>query len=133
MMLIFLTIVMPGIAGLDDGEFLRAFQVMDGIIQAGDPVFMLCWVGSVLCIVGTAIYGVVRGPLVGNTTDTSLEEPWQAIGLVVAALAWIVCQVVTFTVNIPRNNRVQALDIANMESEDQLEERTYFEATWNKA
>jgi len=131
-MFIFLTIVMPGIAKLDDGEFLHAFQVIDGVIQANEPTFLFFWIGSVLGIVGTAIYGVVSSPLVGNTTNTALEESWQAIGLLVAALAWLVCQVVTLTINVPRNNRIQSLDIANMDYQEKLAERVYFEATWNK-
>merc|ERR1712226_1685901 len=38
--LLFHIVVMPGIAKLDDGGFLRAFQVMDGVIQQGQPVLL---------------------------------------------------------------------------------------------
>uniref|UniRef100_A0A7R9VN97 DUF1772 domain-containing protein n=1 Tax=Pseudictyota dubia TaxID=2749911 RepID=A0A7R9VN97_9STRA len=130
-MLVFQTVVMPGIAKLDDGEFLRAFQAIDGVIQANEPVFVSTWIGSVLFIVVAAICGVVWSPLVGNA-DGVLEESWQAIGLLVAALAWLVCQWSTLRFNIPRNNRVKALNIAGMKSGEKVVERTYFEATWNK-
>ena len=40
----FALVVMPGIKGLGDREFIRAFQVMDGIIQNNQPIFLLVWV-----------------------------------------------------------------------------------------
>ena len=43
-------IVMPGLSKLDDKEFLRAFQVTDGIIQNKQPLFMLTWVGSIISV-----------------------------------------------------------------------------------
>ena len=42
----FAVVVMPGIRSLGDGEFLRAFQVMDRVIQNNQPIFMLAWIGS---------------------------------------------------------------------------------------
>jgi len=41
----FAVVVMPGLRTLNDGEFLRAFQVMDRVIQNNQPVF--CSSGSV--------------------------------------------------------------------------------------
>ena len=41
-------VVMPGLAKLNDAEFIRAFQVTDGIIQNNQKLFMLCWVGSIV-------------------------------------------------------------------------------------
>lgn len=35
----FAIVVMPGISDLNDREFLRAFQVMDRVIQNNQPVF----------------------------------------------------------------------------------------------
>ncbi len=43
----FALVAMPGIRSLNDREFIRAFQVMDRVIQDNQPVFMLVWVGSV--------------------------------------------------------------------------------------
>ena len=34
-------IVMPGLSKLDDKEFIKAFQVTDGIIQNNQPIFIL--------------------------------------------------------------------------------------------
>ena len=34
-------VVMPGLSNLDDKEFIKAFQVTDGIIQNNQPIFIL--------------------------------------------------------------------------------------------
>ena len=34
-------VVMPGLSKLDDKEFIKAFQVTDGIIQNNQPIFIL--------------------------------------------------------------------------------------------
>ena len=41
----FVLVVMPGIQRLNDREFIRAFQVIDSIIQNNQPIFVLVWVG----------------------------------------------------------------------------------------
>src|SRR5258708_33924323 len=51
----FAIVVMPGIAKLDDGGFIRAFQVIDRVIQNNQPVFLFVWVGSVLALVAAAV------------------------------------------------------------------------------
>ena len=35
-------VVMPGFAKLDDQDFIRAFQVTDGVTQNNQPLFMTC-------------------------------------------------------------------------------------------
>ena len=44
----FAIVAMPGIRNLNDRDFIRAFQVMDRVIQNNQPIFMLVWAGSVL-------------------------------------------------------------------------------------
>ena len=39
-------VVMPGFAKLDDRDFIRAFQVTDGVIQNNQPLFMPGWARS---------------------------------------------------------------------------------------
>ena len=56
----FASVVMPGIGNLTDKEFIRAFQAIDGVIQAGNPVFGLVWVGSVFALVAAAILAVLQ-------------------------------------------------------------------------
>ena len=53
----FAVVVMPGIGNLGDGEFLRAFQVMDRVIQNNQPVFLLVWMGSVVALLASAALG----------------------------------------------------------------------------
>jgi uncharacterized membrane protein len=54
----FAAVVMPGIRSLDDGGFIRAFQVIDGVIQANQPLLIFVWVGSVLALVAAAVLGI---------------------------------------------------------------------------
>src|SRR5690606_2605260 len=97
----FAIVVMPGIKGLDDGGFIRAFQVIDGVIEKNRPLFVLVWVGSVLALIAAAVVGVFA--LTG--VDRAL--------IVAAALAYVLCvQAPTFAVNIPLNNELQRLDVA---------------------
>jgi len=49
---------MPGIESLNDREFIRAFQVMDRVIQNNQPIFVLVWVGSVVALVTSAVLGI---------------------------------------------------------------------------
>ena len=53
-------VVMPGFAKLDDRDFIRAFQVTDGVIQNNQPLFMLAWVGSIVSVVATMILGFIE-------------------------------------------------------------------------
>jgi uncharacterized membrane protein len=50
-------VVMPGIRNLDDDAFIRAFQVIDGVIQNSQPLFVFVWIGSVLSLVTAAGLG----------------------------------------------------------------------------
>jgi uncharacterized membrane protein len=40
----FAVVIMPGISPLDDRGFIRAFQLIDRVIQNNQPLFMLVWV-----------------------------------------------------------------------------------------
>lgn len=118
----FAVVVMPGIRTLGDGEFLRAFQVMDRVIQNGRPIFMLVWVGSVVALVASAALGF--GQL-----------DWTGRGLLIAAAVGYLAgvQLPTAVINIPLNNNVQALAIGDLDAEAQASARRAFEARWNAA
>ena len=107
----FAVVVMPGIGKLDDAGFLRAFQAIDGVIQRGQPLFGLVWLGSVVAVLAAA--GLGASALAGVD-----------LAMVIAALAlWVLgVQVPTFTVNIPLNNRVQRNEVSRQE----------FEPRWNR-
>lgn len=98
----FAVVVMPGIGRLADREFIRAFQVIDGVIQRNQPVFMLVWVGSVIALIGAAVMGFGQMEASG----------WLLILCAVVYLAGV--QLPTFI--IPLNNRLQALDVDAMDA-----------------
>lgn len=119
----FSVVVMPGITQLDDGAYLRAFQVMDGIIQDNSPLFIVMWVGSVVAMLAVLALGLGFGGLPGVT---------RALLVGAAALYLGGVQLPTAAVNIPLNNRVQELQIDQLDTPAAERERGTFEARWNR-
>ena len=116
----FAFVVMPGIRSLNDREFIRAFQAMDGIIQNNQPVFVLVWVGSVVALVTAAVLGF------GQMDGTG------RLLIIFAALAYLFgVQLSTFTINVPLNNNLQALDVDAVNETAQEVARRDFEPRWN--
>ncbi|NEQ47424.1 MAG: DUF1772 domain-containing protein [Leptolyngbya sp. SIOISBB] len=117
----FATIVMPGIKKLSDRDFIRAFQVIDGVIQNNQPLFVAVWLGSVVASVAAA--GLGFGQLVGT----------QRLLLIAAPLVYILgVQLSTFTINVPLNNRLQALNVDAMDAVALKAARMDFEPGWNR-
>ena len=117
----FSVVVMPGIRSLTDREFIRAFQKMDRVIQNNQPLFMLVWIGSVVALIISAVLGV--GQLGG--IERSL--------LIFAALGYLLgVQLPTITVNVPLNNKLQALDADALDATAQNKAREDFEPRWNR-
>ena len=117
----FATVVMPGIKTLNDREFIRAFQVIDGVIQNNQPLFVAVWIGSVVASV--AVLGLRFGQLGGP----------QRLLLVAAPLIYILgVQLSTFTINVPLNNRLQALNVDAMNEAALKVARMNFEPGWNR-
>ncbi|MGD1855005.1 MAG: DUF1772 domain-containing protein [Leptolyngbyaceae cyanobacterium] len=117
----FATIVMPGIKTLNDREFIRAFQVIDGVIQNNQPLFVAVWMGSVVALVAAA--GLGFGQLDGT----------QRLLLVAAPLVYILgVQLSTFTINVPLNNQLQALNVDAMDDVALKAARMDFEPGWNR-
>lgn len=114
-------VVMPGIGKLADEEFLRAFQVMDRVIQNNQPVFLLVWMGSVVALLASAALGL--GQLDG--TGRLLM-----IGAVLVYLLGV--QLPTVTINVPLNNTVQTLEIDSMDDTARAAARQDFESRWNR-
>ena len=113
-------VVMPGIRSLNDREFIRAFQVMDRVIQNYQPIFMLVWVGSVVALVTSAALGI--GQLDGA----------ERLLIIFAALAYLLgVQLPTFTINVPLNNKLQTLNVDAMNETTQKAARKDFEPRWN--
>jgi uncharacterized membrane protein len=117
----FATVVMPGIGRLDDGGFIRAFQVIDGVIQRNQPLFVLVWVGSVLALIAAA-----AAVLWARTGVDRLLS-------IVAALVYLLgVQLPTITINIPLNNRLQRLDPDSTDEPTRRRAREEFEPRWTR-
>lgn len=116
----FATIIMPGIGKLDDRAFVRAFQVIDGVIQAGQPLFGLVWIGSIVSLMVASLLGL-----------------WQLEGLpkwlLLAAnfLYMVGVQLPTLTTNVPLNNRLQAVNFVESSDDTIRSARQEFEVRWN--
>ncbi len=116
----FAVVVMPGIARLSDRDFLISFKQMDGIIQNNQPVFMLVWVGSVVAIMATSIFGVQ------NLVTSQTNLLWLALAFYLLGV-----QLPTARFNIPLNNELQNMDLMKLEESELAIFRLNFETKWN--
>ena len=120
-LLAFATVVMPGIKTLNDREFIRAFQVIDGVLQNNQPLMVAVWMGSILAAVAAAVLGF--GQLDGTQRLLSISAP----------LVYILgVQLSTFTINVPLNNRLQRLNVDAMDEVALKAARMNFEPGWNR-
>ncbi len=117
----FAVVVMPGIRSLNDREFIRAFQVMDRVIQNNQPIFMLVWVGSVVVLIISVVLGI--GQLDGGGR----------LLIIFATIVYLLgVQLPTITINIPLNNKLQTLDVDTINEIEQKVARENFETRWNR-
>jgi uncharacterized membrane protein len=120
-LLAFAVVVLPGLRTLDDGAFLRAFQVVDGVIQRRQPLFLLLWVGALLAVVVVMGFGVRS--LVGT----------ERLLAVAAGVLWLGgVQIVTAVVHLPLNAMVQGIDIAASTRAVLGATRERFEPRWSR-
>jgi uncharacterized membrane protein len=117
----FAVVVMPGIRNLGDRELLRAFREMDGVIQRGDPLFGLVWVGSALASVAALALGLGQ-----------LDGPERVLLALAGGLYLLGVQLPTFVGNIPLNRELQALDIDAADGATCSSARERFEPRWNR-
>ena len=117
----FAVVVMPGIKNLKDAEFIRAFQVMDGVIQNNQPLFILVWMGSTLTLVIAAVLGLFE--------FTGVRR---ALLVIAAAIHVLVVQLPTIRINIPLNNKLQRFDVDTTSEREQQLARSEFEPQWNR-
>ncbi len=115
----FSVVVMPGIRTLPDRDFLRAFKVMDRIIQNNSPWFVLVWAGSVVALIAAAVLNV---PVLAGMPRLLL------IGAVVLYVLGV--QLPTFVVNVPLNNQLQATDLTILDAARLQQARIAFESRW---
>ena len=113
-------VVMPGLSKLDDKEFIKAFQVTDGIIQNNQPIFLLIWVGSIISVVSTIIISIFT---------LGILEGWKIIFVSLVYLIGV--QAITIIIHLPLNKRIQNIDINSTNLQSLNEERKNFETKWN--
>lgn len=116
----FAIITMPGIKQLNDKAFIRAFQVIDGVIQNNQPLFILVWMGSIVSLLVAAGLG---------SQELDGTELAIMIGATVAYLLGV--QLPTIVFNIPLNNMLQTLNVDAMSAAELKIARDKFEAPWN--
>jgi uncharacterized membrane protein len=115
----FTSVVMPGIGKLGDRDFIRSFQVIDGVIQAGQPVFGLVWMGSVVALLLSAVMGGLQ------------LDGIERVFVIVSALVYVLgVQAPTFKINVPLNNTLQRLDVDAMDKDALASARRAFENRW---
>ena len=117
----FAVVVMPGIAKLNDNEYLSAFKHMDGIIQNNQPIFILVWGGSILSVIATSALGIMN------------LDGAQVYLLAAASVLYLVgVQMPTFRFNIPLNNSLQNMNLEELEANEAATFRVHFETSWNR-
>lgn len=118
----FAVVVMPGLRKLDDRAFIRAFQVMDSIIQRNQPVFMLVWLGSVIALLVTVALGFAQ-----------LDVANRAILGTAIGINLLGVQLPTMGINVPLNNQIKKIDVESTDQASLKAAREAFEPKWNRA
>ena len=117
----FAIVTMPGLKRLNDRDFIQAFQAMDAVIQNNQPVFLSVWLGSAVALVMSAVLGI--GHLVGDGR----------LLLIMATLVFLCgVQLPTIVINIPLNNKLQTVDVNEVNATTLDAARKDFEAHWNR-
>ena len=115
----FAVVIMPGLRSLGNHDFLRAFQVIDRVIQNGQPLFVLVWLGSALVTIASTAFGVFK-----------LEGFDRLLIIAAAATYLLAVQLPTITINVPLNNALQRQELAGLDEPTLLEARRSFERRW---
>jgi uncharacterized membrane protein len=118
----FAVVVMPGIGSFDDREFLRSFQRIDGVIQRGEPLFGLVWVGSVVAVIGALALGL--GQVSGSHG---------ALLALAAGVYLLGVQAPTIVINVPLNNELKGMDLDRLDEAVLRSVRERFERRWNRS
>ena len=113
-------VIMPGLSNLDDKEFIKAFQVTDGIIQNNQPIFILIWIGSIVSVLSTIITSIL---------SLGILDAWLIIFVGVVYL--LVVQGITISIHLPLNKSIQNIDINSSNFQTLSKERIAFEKKWN--
>ena len=118
--LTYAVVVMPGLSKLDDKEFIKAFQVTDGIVQNNQPIFILIWIGSIISVLCTIIVSIL---------SLGTLKAWL---IILTSLIYLLgVQGITISIHLPLNKHIQNIDIDTTDSQTLSNERKNFETKWN--
>ena len=118
--LTYAVVVMPGLSKLEDKEFIKAFQVTDGVIQNNQPIFILIWVGSIISVLCTIIVSIL---------SLGILEAWL---IILTSLIYLLgVQGITIWIHLPLNKNIQNIDIDTTDSQILSGDRKNFETKWN--
>ena len=118
--LTYAVVVMPGLSKLDDKEFIKAFQVTDGIVQNNQPIFILIWIGSIISVLCTIIVSIL---------SLGTLKAWL---IILTSLIYLLgVQGITISIHLPLNKHIQNIDIDTTDSQTLSSERKNFETKWN--
>ena len=118
--LIYALVIMPGLSKLDDKEFIKAFQVTDGIIQNDQPIFIVIWIGSIVSVLSTIITSIL---------SLGILDAWLIIFVSVVYL--LLVQGITILIHLPLNKSIHNIDINSSNFQTLSKERIAFETKWN--
>lgn len=104
--------VMPGLGRTDDRTFVGAFQAFDRAVI--NPWFLAGFLGGPALTLAAVLLGAVRGATLG----------W----LLAALVLHLAVLVITMAVNVPMNNRLQAVALDRLV--DLAAARRRFEVRW---
>ena len=113
-------VVLPGFSKLGDKDYIRVFQVTDGVIQNNQPLFMLTWIGSIISVLG-AILASILSP--------ELAKTWFVV--LIGAVYLIGVQGITITIHLPMNNHIKDLNLDELDDQTLSKERLKLETKWN--
>lgn len=111
--------VTPGLAKVNDENYLKAFQSMNRAIL--NPVFLIIFMGLVILL-------ILLSYLSYNSTEPA--QFWYILSATVLYIAGVI--VVTIFGNVPMNNKLEVLQIESINLEQMASFRLGFENKWNK-
>jgi uncharacterized membrane protein len=127
LLFVFAVIVMPGLSELDDGAYIRAFQVIDGVIQRNHPLFLVVWLGSIVTLLIAAVLGI------WDLLGAELDDTGRALLVAATATYLLGVQLPTVAINVPANDRLQELDVSSVDDVARTQGRAAFESRWTRA
>ena len=113
-------VVMTDLSKLDNKEFIKAFQVIERIIQNNQPIFIFIWVGSIISIICTIIVSIM---------NLGVIEYWLIILISILYLSGV--QGIAVLIHLPLNKHIQKINVDTMNFQELSYKRRDFEIKWN--